>query len=87
MDINAVWNKIKEHEGEEFYTKRGKPYKYIVYGDFLMVENIKGSRITKCSVGKAFRIENPTPSKIATEGCWGNPYIYGIITDKRIKGY
>lgn len=86
MDINITWNKIKEHEGEEFYTLRGKAYKYVVYDDFFVVVNIKGSRITKIYIEKALQIENPTPKKIELEGCWGPSYIYGIITDKRIIG-
>lgn len=87
MDINTVWNKIKEHEGEDFYRITGKPYKYIVYDDFFVVENIKGSRISKCYIEKAMKIDNPTPSKINSEVPRGGTYIYGIITDKRIKGY
>lgn len=87
MNIEVVWNKIKQYEGEEFYTIRGKSYKYIVYDDFLMIENIKGSRITKSYIEKAFRIENPTPKKIELEGCWGPSYIYGIVTDERIRGF
>ena len=87
MDINIVWNKIKEHQGEEFYRITGNSYKYIVYDDFLVVENIKGSRITKHYIEKAMRIDNPTPSKINLEVPRGGTYIYGIITDKRIKDF
>ena len=86
MDINTVWNKIKEHEGEVFYTIRGNAYKYAVYDDFLLVENKKNRKVSKESIEKAGKIENPNPSKIGSEGCWGPSYIYGIITDKRIKG-
>lgn len=85
MNMESVWNNIKQHEGEVFYTVTGKPYRYTVYGDYLMVENIKGSKIKKDSIAKAILIVNPTPKKIELEGCWGPSYIYGIITDKRIK--
>ena len=87
MDINIAWNKIKEHEGAEFYTIRGNVYKYVVYDDFLLVENKKNRKVSKDSIEKAIKIKNPNQSKIASEGCWGPSYIYGIITDKRIKGY
>ena len=86
MDINTVWNKIKEHEGEEFYRVTGKPFKYIVYDDFFVVENIKGSRITKSYIEKSMMIDKPTPSKINMYVPRGGTYIYGIITDKRIIG-
>ena len=85
MHIETLWNNIKRCEGETFYTTTGKPYKYVVYNDYIMVENVKGSRITKDNLAKAITIKNPTPSKIALAGCWGPSYICGIITDKRVK--
>jgi hypothetical protein len=51
----------------------------------LTIEDIKGSNIKKGYIEKAIQIDNPTPKKIKLEGCWGPSYIYGIITDKRIK--
>ena len=85
MNIETIWNNIKLNEGEIFYKKRGGEYTYTVYNDFIMVDGIKGSRITKNTFAKAIKIENPTPQKISLEGCRGPSYIYGIITDKRIK--
>ena len=87
MNIEAVWSKIKLCEGETFYKIRGGEYTYTVYGDFLMVDGIKASRITKNALAKALEITDPTPRKIELAGCWGPSYIYGIITDKRIIGY
>ena len=87
MNVETVWHTIKQNEGETFYTITGKPYRYVVYTDFLLVNNLKSRKITKDSMSKALKIENPTPRKIGLEGCWGNSYIYGIITDKRIKGF
>ena len=87
MNIETVWNNIKLYEGETFYTKRGREYTYSVYSDFLMVNEIKSGRITKNSLVKTLNVDDPTPGKIGLAGCWGNPYIYGIITDKRIKGF
>lgn len=46
---------------------------------------IKGARVTKASLESALTIENPSPSKIAREGVWGSTYVYGIITDERIR--
>ncbi len=84
MNIEIVWNRIKQLEGETFYTITGKPYSYIVKNDCLIIQNIKGGRIKKDSIEKALQIVNPIPSKIESAGCWGPSYIYGIITDKRI---
>ena len=85
MNIEKVWNNIKQHEGEVFYTVTRRPYRYSVYSDYLLVENKKSRKIKKDSIANAIAIENPTPTKIGLEGCWGPSYIYGIITDERIK--
>lgn len=87
MDIETVWKNIQLCEGETFYTIRGEKYTYSVYGDLLMVDGIKAGRITKNTLAKALNINNPTPRKIELAGCWAPSYIYGIITDKRIKGF
>ena len=85
MNIETVWNNIKLYEGEIFYKIKGGEYKYTVYNDFIIINGVKASRITKSTFAKAIEIENPTPQKIGLAGCWGPSYIYGIITDKRIK--
>ena len=86
MNIEIIWNAIKQHEGETFYTIKRKSYSYVIQGNYLIIENIKGGKIKKESIGKAIMIANPTPKKIELAGCWGHSYIYGIITDKRIRG-
>ena len=86
MNIEIVWKNLKRHEGESFYIVGGDAYKYVVYSDYLLINNLKSRRITKRMLEKAIAIENPTPSKIKSEGCWGASYIWGIIADKRIRG-
>ncbi len=84
MNAEIIWNTIKQLEGETFYTIKGKPFSYIVKNDCLIIQHIKGGRIKKDSIEKALMITNPNTTKIASAGCWGPSYIYGIITDKRI---
>ena len=86
MNIETVWNNLKRHEDEAFYTITGIEYRYVVYTDYLLVNNLQSRRITKNMIEKSLGIENPTPKKIELEGCRGPSYIWGIITDKRIKG-
>ena len=83
--MENIWNAIKRYEGEIFYTIKGKPYSYTIKNDYIIIDNIKGGKIKKESIGKAITIADPTPSKIGSIGCWGPSYIYGIITDKRIS--
>lgn len=85
MNIDVVWENVKRYEGEDFKRKNGEVFKYIICKDCLWVVGIKGARVTKASLESALTIENPSPSKIAREGVWGSTYVYGIITDERIR--
>ena len=84
MNLERVWNNIKRCEGEAFHTVTGIEYTYVVYTDYLLVNNLASRRITKDMIATATAIHNPTPRKIGLEGCRGPSYIWGIITDKRI---
>ena len=84
-NINVVWSNIVKYENETFTTKTGKNFVYVVYGEYILVNDDKRRKITKDNIEKALLIKNPTPQKIAQEGIWANSYIYGIITDNRIK--
>ena len=86
MSIETIWNNIKHHEGEAFYTKTRIEYSYVVYADYLLINDLKSRKITKSTFDKAMRIVSPTPRKIELEGFRCHSYIWGIITDKRIKG-
>lgn len=84
MNFELIWNNICCHEGEIFKTIRGIEYKYVVCGDYILINDDKRRRITIESLKTAALIDNPTPSKIESEGIWGPSYVYGIITDRRI---
>ena len=85
MNIETVWKNIQLCEGQEFKTKIGIDYKYVVYNDYILINDDKKRRITKDSLKIAIAIDNPTPSIIQRENIWGPSYVYGIITDKRIQ--
>lgn len=87
MNIETIWKYIQLCEGRLFKTVRGIEYTYTVYDNYLLINNDKKRRITKDSLKIAITIDNPTPSKIQRENIWGPSYVYGIITDKQIKGF
>ena len=87
MNIEMIWNNICRHEGEPFYTITNKEYDYVVKDDYILVKNDSHKKITKVNFEKALKINNPTWSKIESEGIWGPSYVLGIITDKRITAY
>lgn len=84
MNIDAIWNNIRHCEGETFKTVRGVEFQYVVYNDYILINDDKKRKITKDGVKKALSIVNPTPSKIQKAGIWGPSYTYGIIADNRI---
>ena len=86
MNIETVWQNIKLHEGEIFRTITGVEYVYVVYNDYFLVNNLQSRRITKAMIEKSITFENPTVKKIEVAGCRGPSYIWGIITDSRIRG-
>ena len=85
MNIETVWKNIKLCEGQVFKTIRGVEYNYVAYSDYILINNDMRRRITKDSLKIAIAIDNPTPSKIQHENIWAHSYVYGIVTDNRIK--
>ena len=81
-NMEKVWNNIRKHGGEVFYTITNIEYNYVVKDNHILINNDPRRKITKRTLAKALEIENPTPSKINMR-C--QSYIYGIITDSRIK--
>ena len=83
-NINNVWEKINLHAGETFRTVKGIPYDFHVVGDYIRLHNTNWS-IPKKDVENALLVKEPTVSKFQKAGFQGPSYLYGIITDKRIK--
>ena len=84
-NIDKVWVNICKHEGELFHTVTSKEYTYTVKDDYILINNDNRRKITKTSLSKALEIQNPTCSKIGHAGIWGPSYVYGMITDSRIR--
>ena len=84
-NIDNVWANICKHEGDVFYTVRNVEYTYVIKDNYILINNDSRRKITKTNLAKALDFQNPTCSKIANAGIWGPSYIYGIITDSRIK--
>ena len=84
-NIDKVWANICKHEGDVFHTVTNKGYTYVVKDNYILINNDSRRKITRTNLSKALEIQNPTCSKIANAGIWGPSYVYGIITDSRIK--
>jgi len=83
--IDKVWANICKHEGNVFHTVKSKEYTYVVKDNYILINNDSRRKITRTNLAKALKIQNPTCYKIGNAGIWGPSYVYGIITDSRIK--
>ena len=84
ISINAIWLRIRKHEGETFHTKRGLPFTYEVAHDTL-----KHTRTEMPIAKEAFAIvlqhvplEGPgsVPNQVM-----GPSYVWAILHDCRIR--
>ena len=80
--IDKVWANICAHEGETFYTKTHREYTYVIKGDYIIFSIPSKTKISKTYFEKALEMNVSMPSEINLRG---QSYIYGIITDSRIK--
>lgn len=83
--FNTIWSNIIKCENQPFWTKTKKPYTYTIKNDCVIVNSDNRRKLSKISFERALRINNPSPKTIELEGIWGPSYVYGIITDSRIK--
>ena len=83
--IDKVWANICKHEGDVFHTATNIEYNYVVKENYILINNDYRRKITKTNLSKALEIQNPTCAKIGNAGIWGPSYVYGIISDYRIR--
>ena len=83
-NVDYIWENIKRHSGETFKTVTGIPYDFHVDGEYIRLHNTNWS-IPKKDVENALLVKEPTVSKFKKAGFQGPSYLYGIITDNRIK--
>ncbi len=81
-NIDKVWANICKHEGDVFHTVRHEEYTYVVKDNYVIISIPSQTRITKTYFEKALKMNVSKPTEINLRG---QSYIYGIITDNRIK--
>ena len=78
-----IKNKLKELEGETFYTKKLIPFAYTFISESTVhISGRKAYNISIADFEKAIEINPTKPSEI-TNLVRGSSYIFGIITDSR----
>ena len=81
-NIDTVWANICKHEGDVFHTVRNQEYTYVVKDNYVIISIPSQTRITKNYFVKALEMNVSKPTEINLRG---QSYIFGIITDSRIK--
>lgn len=79
-----IRDKLKELEGETFYTVTGKPYTYKFVSENAILTTRTKYVLNLSDFEKAITLNPNKPSEI-TNIVRGSSYIYGIITDKRFN--
>ena len=78
-----IKSKLKELEGETFYTKKMIPFAYTFISESTVhISGRKAYNISIADFEKAIEINPTKPSEI-TNLVRGSSYIFGIITDSR----
>jgi len=76
-----VWQKIKLHAGETFYTKTGLSFSYHIRNDYIILENTNHT-IPRKHIEEALLIQSDTVT--AYSKFRGPSYLYSIMHDPRI---
>lgn len=93
LDIDSVWARIKEHEGDIFFTKRGVEFAYEINQSVLNLNMHKGEtldtsqarNLAKSQFAKALQhVPCLGPGDISNL-VQGPSYIWAILHDRRIR--
>ena len=82
--FEEVWTNIRAHQGEKFFTPLGLEFFYSASDDFLLTSRTDYT-IAKCDIQKAYEVGALTSIKQIDKIVKAPSYIFGILTDERIK--
>ena len=83
----VVWQRIREHAGEMFETKRGMKFSYALEGDGFFPEG-RNQRIDISDLEKAFGnvpCEGPSHISYGFREIRGTSYVWAVLHDRRIR--
>lgn len=79
------WNKLFQHEGEEFRTVTGLPFTYEMKGGSSIKVSRANQVISKINFEKALKCMPLTGPGEISGLVRGSAYVYALITDERMK--
>lgn len=87
MNIEVIWNNIKRHAGEKFYTVTGLEFTYVLIADNKIKPYREGEtrwELSKNLFEKALAYKGDFSSKEFSNKIIGSSYVRGILEDPRI---
>jgi len=84
ITIDELWELLKAHQNEEFFTAKKLPFTYVIRGGEMFVDR-RSKSITKATFCRALEKIQEDPEKITGPkalNVFGAPYIFAIL--KRI---
>ena len=82
-NIDIVWRRITELEGEEFQQIRGARFTYTITGNAL-VPNRTNRQLPRSQFGKALDFM-PVENTVPLQHLQGPSYLYAILMDPRVR--
>lgn len=83
-DIDVIWSRILDHEGEIFTQIKGGEFLYKLQGLNHIVPDRTNVQISKKSIEKALKL-SPLQNTMTIQHLRAPSYIYAILTDPRIQ--
>ncbi|QBI54155.1 hypothetical protein [Streptomonospora litoralis] len=84
-DFSAVWRSIQACTGQEFRTKSGRPFTYTAHDGYVHLDNTDRS-ISRTDFSRAYALMPLRGPGRLTRLVQGPSYVFGILTDDRIRG-
>jgi len=81
ITIDELWELLKTHQNEEFFTAKKLPFTYVIRGGEMFV-NRRSKSITKSTFGRALEKLKADPENIKGPkalNVFGAPYIFAIL--------
>lgn len=83
MNIEVVWERICNHEGEIFRQMRGKEFTYTVNGNYIKLSTTNYN-VAKSTFEKALEFL-PLENTVPIQHLSAPSYLYAILMDNRIS--
>ena len=88
MCMDELWNRIRNYEGETFFTATGLPFTYTILGGEKLQPIREGSPrwiVSRATLEKAVSMLHEKKA-VFNRAIIAPSYVYAILTDPRIAG-